>query len=75
MTTNVVVQAGSTEQEIHARSSWTCHVFDPSARGTFTLFDRAEYRLVRRDDGWGIARKKTIVNNDYLPAMVDFYCI
>lgn len=75
MTSNVLVQDRSTPQEIHARASWTCHVFDPSARGTFMLFGRAEYRLVRHAGGWGIARKKVVVNNDYLPAMVDFYCL
>ena len=75
MTSNVVVQAGSSAQQIDARSSWTCHVFDPSGRGTFMLFGRAEYRLVRREGEWRIARKMTVVNNDYLPAMADFYCI
>ena len=75
MTSNVVVLEGSTPDQIDARSSWTCHVFDPSSRGTFVLFGRAEYRLVRRADDWGIARKKIIVNNDYLPAMADFYCL
>ena len=72
---SVVVQAGSTPHEIQARASWTCHVFDPSSRGTFVLFGLAEYRLVRRTEGWGIARKKTVVHNDYLPAMADFYCL
>lgn len=72
---NVVVQAGSHASEIQAHASWTCHVFDPSSRGTFVLFGRAEYRLVRRGDDWAIARKKVVVNNDYLPAMVDIYCL
>jgi len=75
MTSNVLLQDGSTAQEIQARSSWTCHVFDPSGRGTFVLFGRAEYRLVRRAADWGIARKKVVIQNDYLPAMADFYCL
>ena len=75
MTSNIRVQSGSTPQNIQARSSWNCHVFDPSSRSTYVLFGRAEYRLVRRPDDWGIASKKVVINNDYLPAMVDFYCL
>lgn len=72
---NVIVLPVSHARDIQARASWTCHVFDPSSKGTFVLFGRAEYRLVRRADDWGIASKKVVVNNDYLPAMVDIYCL
>ncbi len=75
MTSNVRVLEGSDDHAILARSSWTCHVFDPGGRGTYVLFGYARYRLVRRPAGWKIAAKTIIVQNDYLPAMVDIYCL
>jgi len=30
---------------------------------------------VLRDGNWLIARKKTILQNDYIPTMLDVYCI
>lgn len=75
MSSHVMVRPGNDPAAIDARCSWTCHVFDPSSRGSYVLFGRAELRIVRRPDGWGIARKKVVINNDYLPAMVDFYCL
>ena len=75
MTSNVRVLEGSDAGAILARSSWTCHVFDPSGKGSFVLFGHARYRLVRREAGWRIAGKTIVVQNDYLPAMVDIYCL
>ena len=33
------------------------------------------YYLIRKDGGWLIAKKKTILQNDYIPTMLDVYCI
>jgi 3-phenylpropionate/cinnamic acid dioxygenase small subunit len=30
---------------------------------------------VRRDGAWRIRRKKVILLNDYMPAMIDFYSL
>ena len=71
---NVMVTATGSEN-FSARSSWTCHVYDPHDSKSHVLFGRAEYLLVLKPAGWLIARKKTVINNDYLPSMVDVYCI
>lgn len=75
MTSHVRVLEASQEGQILARASWTCHVFDPGGKGTFVLFGHARYRLVRRGTLWKIAAKTIVVQNDYLPAMVDIYCL
>lgn len=57
------------------RSSWSNHVFDPHHRHELVLFGRSEYRLVWGSSGWVIARKRVILQNDQLPAMIDVYCL
>jgi 3-phenylpropionate/cinnamic acid dioxygenase small subunit len=62
-------------QSMELRSSWTCHVFEPLHQKTYLLFGLAETQLRLETAGWKIARKKIVVNNDYLPAMIDIYCV
>jgi len=62
-------------QRIRIRSSWVCHVFFPRLHESHAFFGRAEHELVKRDGNWMIARKKTILQNDYVPTMLDIYCI
>jgi len=63
------------ENRIRLRSSWVCHVFSPRMHESHAFFGRAEYELVLREGNWLIARKKTILQNDYIPTMLDIYCI
>ena len=74
MVGNILALAAD-EHAIQLRSSWTCHVFDPQHKKTSVLFGSAEYQLRLEEKAWKIARKKTIVQNDYLPSMVDIYCV
>lgn len=62
-------------QKMRLRSSWVCHVFFPRIHESHAFFGRAEHELVLRDGNWLIARKKTILQNDYIPTMLDVYCI
>jgi 3-phenylpropionate/cinnamic acid dioxygenase small subunit len=57
------------------RSSWVCHVFFPRVHESHAFFGRADYELVQKDGGWLIAKKKTVLLNDYIPTMLDVYCI
>lgn len=57
------------------RSSWTVHVFDPHRKNSYTLFGYSHHALRVIDAQWRIARKKVVLQNDYLPAMVDVYCL
>jgi len=60
---------------LRLRSSWTSHVFDPHHKRTDVFFGHAYYELRRKGKFWLIAKRKTVLQNDYLPSMVDIYCI
>ena len=62
-------------ERVKLRSSWVCHVFFPRVHESHAFFGRAEHELVTSNGRWLIARKKTILQNDYIPTMLDVYCI
>ena len=77
-TTHILGSVLVIEQAAHSmklRSSWSCHVFEQRHKKTTTLFGHAEYALSLQGDDWRIKAKKTVLQNDYLPSMVDIYCI
>lgn len=77
-TTHVVANVQLLEsagEAMQLRSSWTVHVFDPHHKNSFVLFGYSMHALRRIDAQWRIARKKVVLQNDYLPAMVDVYCL
>lgn len=75
MTSNVVLLSGTVKDGMALRSSWTCHVYDPNSKKIYVLFGYANHDLRFAAGKWLIARKKTVLQNDYLPTMVDVYCI
>lgn len=72
---NVLLTDPPTESRIALRASWNCHVFSPRDAGISVFFGRSELELVRIDAGWRIRRKKVVLLNDYIPTMLDFYCV
>ena len=60
---------------IALRSNWVCHVYFPRSKDSHAFFGFADHELVSRDRGWVIRRKKTVMHNDYIPTMLDFYCL
>jgi len=62
-------------EKIRLRSSWACHVFFPRMHESHAFFGRAEYELALKGGEWVIQKKKTILQNDYIPTMLDVYCI
>ena len=56
-------------------ASWTCHAYDPKHRKQHAFFGRYEMHYAEDGENWRIARKKIILLNDYIPTMIDFYCI
>ncbi|MGE4336509.1 MAG: aromatic-ring-hydroxylating dioxygenase subunit beta [Pigmentiphaga sp.] len=56
--------------------SWTCDVYEPHSRSAIRLFGHAEYRCHHvPHQGWTIRSRKTVVLNDFLPSVVDVYCL
>lgn len=72
---NVRVTGMEGESVVRLRASWTSHVFNPRRKEQHSFFGHAEYELRRAGGGWCIARKKTVLQNDYIPTMIDVYCI
>jgi len=60
---------------LRLRSTWSSHVFFPRTRTNFTFFGHASHELVLRDSRWVIQRKKVVLQNDFIPTMLDVYCI
>jgi 3-phenylpropionate/cinnamic acid dioxygenase small subunit len=75
MVGNVMLLSHDGDSSMRLRSSWTSHVFDPHHKKTHLFFGHAHYELRLVDQAWRIAKKTTILQNDYLPSMADVYCI
>jgi 3-phenylpropionate/cinnamic acid dioxygenase small subunit len=60
---------------LRLRSSWASHVFFPRSQESHAFFGHTEHDLTLRDEGWLIARKKIVLQNDYIPTMLDIYCV
>ena|SRR5579875_3203335 len=75
LVSNILPLAPPEPKRLRLRSSWACHAFFPLMVVNHTFFGRAEYELERRDEGWVIAKKKTILENDRIPLPIDIYCL
>lgn len=62
-------------QRTRFRSSWATHVFWTQTSQSHTFFGFYEHDLVLDGGRLAIARKKIVLQNDYIPSMVDFYCL
>jgi 3-phenylpropionate/cinnamic acid dioxygenase small subunit len=56
-------------------STWVSHVYFPRSRESHAFFGRSEHELALRDGDWRITRKKILLLNDYIPTMLDVYCV
>jgi benzoate/toluate 1,2-dioxygenase subunit beta len=73
--TNVLLMPGADPAIIAARSVAAIHIYNVKRREQHVFFARCEHRLVRVGTDWRIRRKKVILLNDYVPAMLDFYTL
>lgn len=67
-----VAEAGDA---LRVLSNFTVHQFRTKTRETEVLYGRYEHDLVREAGTLKIRRKKIILLNDYMPAMLDYYCL
>ena len=70
-----VLPAGSSADRLELDSTWVSHVFFPRSGESHAFFGRYEHELVLREGDWRIARKKILLQNDYIPTMLDVYCV
>lgn len=63
------------EHNTSVRYNWCVNQFECDNRASHTFFGRAEATLVFQDDCWRFQKKKTLILNDYIPTVVDFYSV
>lgn len=57
------------------RSTWISQVFAPRTQVQHAFFGRSEHELVLREGAWLIRKKKVTLQNDYIPTLLDIYCV
>ena len=60
---------------IRLRSSWVTHVYFPRTKQSHQFFGRSQHVLTQDGDRWLIRRKKIVLQNDYIPTMLDINCV
>jgi len=70
-----VLPAESSADRLKLDSTWVSHVFFPRSGESHAFFGRSEHELVLREGDWRIAKKKILLQNDYIPTMLDVYCV
>jgi len=70
-----VLPLESPADRLRIDSTWVSHVFFPRSRESHAFFGRTEHELVLRGGDWRIAKKKILLQNDYIPTMLDVYCV
>ncbi len=67
--------AAQDDRQIEVASSWITQVFFVRSRETHAFFGSAHTDFQFADGQWRIARKKIMLQNDYVPTMLDIYCL
>jgi len=70
-----VLALESPDDRLRLASTWVCHAYFPRSHETHAFFGRTEHELVVREGDWRIAKKKILLQNDYIPTMLDVYCV
>ena len=47
----------------------------PALEESHAFFGHTEHALVAADTGWLIAQERIVLQNDYIPTMLDIYCV
>jgi 3-phenylpropionate/cinnamic acid dioxygenase small subunit len=70
-----IFRSPPTFDNMKLRSSWTNHAYFPRSRETHVFFGLSEHDLAFDGSAWVIKRKKIVLLNDFIPTMIDIYCI
>ncbi len=72
---NPVLDDGARAAAMTVRSAWTCHIYTLRNKTQHVFFGRYEHQLVRVGANWRIQHKKIVLMNDFVPGMVDVFCV
>jgi 3-phenylpropionate/cinnamic acid dioxygenase small subunit len=70
-----VLPLESSADRVRLASAWVTHVYFPRSRESHAFFGRSEHELALRGGELRIAKKKILLQNDYIPTMLDVYCV
>lgn len=68
---NIKLLAVLDKDRIRMGTTWVTHIFFVGPRQSHAFFGRSEFELESTAGKWLIARKKVILQNDYIPSMLD----
>jgi 3-phenylpropionate/cinnamic acid dioxygenase small subunit len=71
---NVELLAASASH-LETEATFAVHVYDPRTAKEHTRYGRYQHRISTDGGSWLIAKKKIILINDKVPAVLDFYSI
>ena len=74
LVSNVVIDSQQ-DDVVEVYSVFTVHRFNPGRKVQDVVFGHYAHRLRRVGDNWRIARKKIVLLNDYIPAVLDIYAV
>lgn len=69
------VMMTQTDASATVQANFTVHLFDLKKKDTHVFFGHSTYQLLRVADDWRIRDKTAVLANDYLPTLLDFYCV
>lgn len=75
VTSNSVLGEDATAVSMVLHSAWTCHVFSLRKKTQHVFFGRHTHELDLTKGEWRILRKKTVLMNDYVPGIIDVFCV
>ena len=70
-----VLPLESPADRLRLASTWVTHVYFPRSRESHAFFGRSEHELALAGGELRIAKKKILLQNDYIPTMLDVYCV
>ena len=70
-----VLPLESSGDRVRLSSTWVTHAYFPRSRESHAFFGRSEHELATRAGELLIAKKKILLQNDYIPTMLDVYCV
>ena len=73
--TNVRASREAGSRCLRGRSNWTVHQFRLKSRDVELMFGRYEHEWIEDGESWKIRRRKALLLNDLMPAMLDFYSL
>ena len=72
---NCIFDTPPSPMEMTIYSAWVCHIYSLRDRSRHAFFGRYEHDLKLFGDEWKITRKKVILMNDYIPSVIDVFCV